>query len=142
MTLPFFQDDSHAKFVRYLCWQSRLPLIIILYILQTAYIHLHPLPPSFAFSIPQQNPYNLLSFSQKCLNKHPLVERSLTSQDAPSRVWPSVPTVTCPPPSALTWTFVVNHPKVGPQLSSHERKCVRGSMEILISRGWARVQLH
>ena len=69
-----------------------------------------PFPPSLASAIPQQNPYNRSSFSQKHHNKHPLDEHSLTSQNAPSRVRPRplVPAVARPPLSALTWRSVAD----------------------------------
>ena len=87
-------------------WHSRPPLTTTIYILQNAYIYLRLFPPSFAFAIHQQNLYNRSSFSQKRHNKHPLVERSLTFQSAPSCVWPPLPAMARPPPSVLTWAFV------------------------------------
>ena len=63
---------------------------MIINILQTAYFYFLLFPPSFAFAPPQENPYDLSSFSQKRHNEHPLVEPSSTFQYAPSRVRPPV----------------------------------------------------
>ena len=91
-------------------------------------IHLFsPIPIFLRLRYPSAKLFQPLIISQKRHNEPLLVEHSLISEDAPSRVQPSLSTPIRPPPSVLTWTFVADSSPQGraPSLVSRTQTCTR-----------------